>query len=251
LARFAAAMAHDLNNIVAVVAGYAALLGKEVSSASAAGGYVRQMARAGESAKSLVRRILAFSGTDTGERRNLDLGIVVQEMLVSLRSSFPPSVRLSSPELVEPLIVHADQAQLSLLLRGLCLNAGEAIGVQRGHVIIDLVVPRGAGKSGDESAPWPIPPPDRLRRHRVILGRPDSGPLARLAVVDSGSGMEPATMGRMFEPFYTTKKFGSGIGLGLAAVHAVVRAHGGAIVVDSEPGAGTSVNVLLPAVRGF
>ncbi len=243
LARFAAVMAHDLNNIVAVIAGYAALLGKEVAPAGSAGGYVRQVARAGESAKSLVRRIQAFTGTDTGERRDIDLKTVVHEALELMRPSLPPSIRLSSSEIAEPLTIHADRAQLAYLLRNLCLNARDAIGGQRGQVILDVSLLRAGTNAGDA----PLLPPDRQRRQRVVLGRPAPGPLARVAVIDSGSGMEPAIMGRMFEPFFTTKKPDLGAGLGLAAVGAIVRAHGGAVIVDSEPGAGTSVTVVLPA----
>jgi two-component system cell cycle sensor histidine kinase/response regulator CckA len=154
--------------------------------------------------------------------------------------------------------VMGDAAELHQVLLNLCRNAVQAIGGREGRIEVALeAVEVTAG-----FAERPISPEEdatilaarseeaggaaSLRPTRVFTGRLDAGPYVRITVSDTGEGMAPAVLSRVFEPFFTTRKLGEASGLGLAVVHGIVSAQGGAILASSTPGQGTRMEVYLP-----
>jgi PAS domain S-box-containing protein len=224
----AGGIAHDVNNALGSILANAALAREDLAEDHAARVSVDQVEVAAQRARAVVRQILAFSRRQTQELLVQPLAPLVAEALALLRSTLPSVVRLES-EVSDPgLYVRADANQLHQVLLNLCTNAWHAlrgstgrirVGVER--VVIDAV-------------------------HAQALDAIEPGPYARLWVGDDGCGMDAATRARIFEPFFTTKPRGEGTGLGLAVVHGIVHAHGGAIAVQSEPGVGTLFSIYLP-----
>jgi CheY-like chemotaxis protein len=142
----------------------------------------------------------------------------------------PAAVRLDTRLSEEALWVEADATQLQQVLMNLCTNAWHALPEGRGRIEV------GCATLQDNSP---------LRRRAFDL---QSGPCAHLWVSDDGTGMDRATLDRIFDPFFTTKPVGQGTGLGLSVVHGIVRAHQGAVVVDSAPAEGSTFHLLLPLV---
>jgi CheY-like chemotaxis protein len=179
--------------------------------------------------------MLAYSGQGHFAVRPLGLAALIEENRPHYEAALPPRVRLvleAAPGL--PLVM-ADAAQVHQLVLSLVINAGEAIGERPGTVTIRGGSRRLRGERAEEF----------LWRH---TGRPLApGPYVSLEVQDDGAGMEAGTVSRIFDPFFTTKFVGRG--LGLAAVLGTVRGHGGGIGVESAPGRGTCITVLLPEAR--
>ncbi len=182
-------------------------------------------------AKDLVRQILTFSRPDeeTG-RRPLEISLIVKEVLKLFRASLPATIEIKQN--LEKGRVLADATQIHQVLMNLCVNATHAMddnGVLEVNLYrIDL--------SGID-----------LESLSLIGLKP--GPFLRLSVSDTGCGMDAATMQRIFEPYFTTKDFGKGTGLGLAVVHGIVKRHEGAISVKSVPGRGSAFTIYLPRLK--
>jgi signal transduction histidine kinase len=170
--------------------------------------------RASERARDLVGQILAFSRKQEVRQEIFDLGAVATDALSMLRASIPSSIRLEQTIAATPPL-RGDPGQLQQMIVNLVTNAAQAIGVAQGTIT-------------------------------VALHAETDGSQLRLLVSDTGCGMDEATRARIFEPFFTTKAVGQGTGLGLAVVHGIVTSHGGRITVESAPGRGTRVDVVLP-----
>jgi two-component system, cell cycle sensor histidine kinase and response regulator CckA len=179
----------------------------------------------------VVRQLLAFSRSTASERQRIALGPLVEETLTFLRASLPPQVQLDSCIRHEVGEVLADPTQLQQVVMNLCINGAQAMGEKGGLLEVSL--------------------------HSVELETPlatdsctlDPGAYILLTVRDAGCGMTPEVKQRIFEPFFTTKEIGAGSGLGLAVVHGIIRSHGGAILVESQPGKGSMLQVFLPRDR--
>ena len=212
----AGGIAHDFNNLLTGVLGNASLLQDDLPPASAAWGYARNIAFAAEQAARLTQQMLAYAGRGRFVIERVNLSEHVRRIAALLHSLAPRNVRLVfnlEPD-VPPL--DADPAQMQQIVMNLVMNAAEAIGDAPGQVTITTRTEEAGG-----------------------------GLFAALEVADDGCGMDAATLPKIFDPFFTTKF--TGRGLGLAAVQGIVRAHKGAITVQSAPGAGTKFRILLPA----
>jgi PAS domain S-box-containing protein len=211
IGRLAGGVAHDFNNLLLAIHGYGELalgrLGPEERPAED----VRQMLAAARRAADLTRQLLAFGRRQVLNVEVVDLRVVVRGMAQLLRPLVGEQIELAIEAPDEPVRVTADRAQLEQVLANLAVNARDAM-------------PAGGRLSIDVSA---------------------TGTHARLAVRDTGEGMDEATAERIFEPFFTTKGE-AGTGLGLATVHGVVTQSGGTIEVESRPGAGTAFTIALP-----
>jgi len=224
----AGGVAHDFNNLLAAILGNLALAREDVGEPHPAQESLAEIGRASLRARQLVQQILTFSRRQTQEMQRQPFTPLVQEALGLMRSLLPAGVRLEVRLSPSDLPVLADATQLQQVLMNLCTNAWQAM----------------EGRSGDITV--------LLRDVRLdaaqalLLGDLPSGAYACLSVADNGPGMDPDTQRRIFEPFFTTKAPGAGTGLGLAVVHGIVKAHRGAIAVDSRPGEGARFDVYVP-----
>jgi PAS domain S-box-containing protein len=222
----AGGIAHDFNNILAAILGNVALA-QQAPLDGPTRSRLAQVSQSAERARSLVQQILAFSRRQPHSLKPQFLAPAVEESMRLLRPILPAMVELELQLPGEPLVVQADATQIHQVLMNLCTNAWHAMGGQPGRIDIHLAAQR----------------LDRAAAAR--LGLPEGG-YAQLSVADTGSGMDETTRQRLFEPFFTTKPLGQGTGLGLAVVHGIVAAHGGAIAVSSALGRGSRFDLYFP-----
>jgi PAS domain S-box-containing protein len=256
LGRLSGGIAHDFNNILAAIIGYASFLTEDLPEGSETRDFARQVLSAGNRAKDLVQQILAFSRTHDTRRDPIDLVAVVNETLTMLWATMPATVSLEGRVAAARMMVKGDTTQIGQVLMNLCVNARDALPDDRGAILVELTHADIDGGCSDglrsaDAAPGKsvmrIRSEEDGKRQRMWVGALAApGRCARIKVSDTGTGMDRATMERMFEPFFTTKSVGKGTGLGLAAVHGIVTAHGGAITIDSVAGKGTTFEILLP-----
>ncbi len=226
--RLAAGIAHDFNNLITVVQGTASLVQHRLSADDPAQGDLQVIRHAGQQAVELTRSLLVFSRGKVIEPEDLDLGEIVGELKdLSLRV-LPDNILLDVVMDAGPHIVRADKGQLQQVVLNLCLNSRDAMPAG-GRITLRIESVR-----LDESQ---------------VAGRPGAAPgrWVLLSVGDTGIGMSRETLSRIFEPFFSTKD--SGVGLGLSTVAGIVRQHGGFTDVDSEPGIGTTIRIYLPRLE--
>jgi signal transduction histidine kinase len=223
--RLASGVAHDFNNLLTVLTGYGELLLGALPSFHPARPYAEQILRAVERGAAVTRQLLSFSRRQVPQAVVLDLNEVVQRVGQMLRPLIGEHVELRYELSARPCPVKADAGQLEQVLVNLAVNARDAMPCGG-----RLTLRTANGAAG--------PPADG-----------DNGPAGGwvvLTVSDTGVGMDEPTRARIFEPFFTTKEPGKGTGLGLATVQGIVAHSGGRIVVDSEPGRGTTFRIYLP-----
>ena len=219
----AGGLAHDMNNVLASILSLAELVRDAPADAGARAdldAIIAACKRGGE----MTRNMVAFSRRGTYRKERTDLEPVVRQVVEMLTRSASKRIRLQL-ELAGALDVDGDAAQLAQALVNLCLNSVDAIAGD-GEITVSARA---------------------LRLDRDPPGGLSIGDYVVLTVADTGAGMTEATRARMFEPFFTTKPQGAGTGLGLAMVYGAVQSHGGAIVVDTAPGRGTSIAIYIPA----
>ncbi len=227
----AGGVAHDFNNLLAVMLGHTSLALAKLPPESPVRGHVEKAVEAAERAAGLTRQMLAYSGRGHFQIRPTDLNQLVRENASLLGAAVPKQVQLVAQIDEASPHVAADPSQIQQILMNLTLNAAEAIGHRPGTVTI-TTRKREVGPTD-----WEVTQP---------MGEPlPPGLYAELTVRDDGVGMDDATRSRIFEPFFSTKA--TGRGLGLAATQGIVRGHRGGLRVDSAPGKGTTFTVLLRA----
>jgi PAS domain S-box-containing protein len=223
----AGGIAHDFNNILGAILGYGELAQNEAKPGSALGRYVDNIMLAGQRAKSLVERILAFSRSGLGQRRPVHVQSVVAEALDLLNASISDGVRVERNLLADDAAVIGDPTQIHQVVLNLCMNAVQAMkngGTLR--VRLDVI-----------AAQAPL---------TLVTGMLKAGDYVRLCVSDTGPGIGPELRDRVFDPFFTTKGVGVGTGLGLSLVHGIATDLGGGVDMQSEVGRGTTFEVYLP-----
>jgi hypothetical protein len=225
----AGGIAHDFNNILFGIMGYTELLGKATAPEQTAE-YLGEVIRAAQRGRDLVDRILVFSRRQPSERQNLAFGRTIEEAAKLLRATLPPAIEVRVSVHPEAPRILADPTSIHQVLMNLGTNAAHAM--PAGGVLEIVVEPR-------------------YLRDSVVRMHPGlhEGPYGVLVVRDTGVGMDRVVLDRALEPFFTTKPKGSGTGLGLSMVHSIVKAHEGAIDLDSAPGRGTTVTCFFPAVQ--
>jgi signal transduction histidine kinase/ActR/RegA family two-component response regulator len=229
LGTLAGGIAHDFNNILTAIVGYSELALEDLPAKSPVRSSVEEIRRASGRAADIVRRILLFSRKQETHHKVIALLPVVEEALKLMRFSLPKNIRLRTTYTPDLPPVSGNASQLSQVIMNLGTNAAHAMSAGGGDLWVEV-------DSVDVTA-------------REVAVDLHEGRYNRLIVRDTGTGMNQDTLDRVFEPFFTTKGHG-GTGLGLSVVHGIVRDHGGAIRIESEPGRGTAVRVYLPAVAG-
>lgn len=228
----AGGVAHDFNNLLVPILGNAELALQELPPASAVHGYVREIVAAAERAAQLARQMLAYSGRGRFVSEATDLSLLIEDMADLLRASVARGLALELDLAPDLPPVDADASQLRQLVLNLVLNASEAAGSAEGRIVV---------RTGRRHVTR-----DFLESAHLAADLPE-GDYVFLEVRDTGVGMADSVRARMFDPFFTTKS--PGRGLGLPATLGVVRAHHGAIRIESELGRGTTVTVILPPAR--
>jgi PAS domain S-box-containing protein len=228
----AGGIAHDFNNLLVVVLGNADLALMDIEPHALYRKWIEQIKLAAKRASELTNQMLIYSGRGTHAAEPLDLNGLVAGMGNLLRVSISRKVVLNCEYGDEALFVHADASQMRQVVMNLIMNASEAIGDEHGTVTIRI----GAVELGREIA------------SRMFIGEDlPEGRYVSLEVADTGCGIEAAARPKLFDPFYSTKF--AGRGLGLAAVLGIVRAHRGAIEMRSQVNQGSTFRILLPAVE--
>jgi two-component system, cell cycle sensor histidine kinase and response regulator CckA len=231
LGKLAGGVAHDFNNVIGAIMGWAELGVDRVLSDSPEAKLFRNIREQATRAAGLTRQLLAYARRQVLEPQNIDLNHMVNETTSLLQKTIGEEIEVKivlSPDLQ---ITRADPSQIEQVLMNLCFNARDAM-PKGGHLLI-------------ETRNVELDSHDCERHTEALPGR-----YIQLSVSDTGTGIDPGTIERIFEPFFTTKEIGKGTGLGLATVLGIVKQHGGFVDVYSELGKGTAFRVYLPACEG-
>jgi PAS domain S-box-containing protein len=229
--RLASGIAHDFNNLLTVMVTLADLARESLPPGHEVGDDLQRISAAGQQASHLAGQLLTFSKQRRVAARCVDLNAVATQTLALLRGSLPGTIAVYAHLHPARVPVLADEMQMEQVLMNLCLNARDAMAAGG-----RLVVETGVGPRPPRPGNGTVPRPDA-----------DGSPVAewvRLSVSDTGHGMEADLLGRIFDPFFSTKERGSG--LGLAVVRQIVDSCAGVIEVQSKPGHGTRFDVWLP-----
>ncbi len=218
-------LAHDFNNILSAITSNAGLALQEAEREGPRES-LSQIERAAARGAELVRQMLTFSSQQEPQRASVELPEIVMEALALLRASLPRAIKVETSFARDLPRIFADSTQVHQVVINLITNAAHAMSACGGVL--------------------------RVRADRLLLDDDGArqrgltpGTFVRLAIVDTGTGMNDAILERIFDPFFTTKE--SGTGLGLAVVHGIVKAHQGAVIVQSTLGAGSEFQVYFPA----
>ena len=235
LGNMAAGVAHDFNNLLTGINGFVELASTSLAPGHEATELLKQARRGALSARDLVRRILNFSRSNSDQKRvAVDSVEIIRDTAPLIAAALPANVSLSLNLSCESALVLADSGQLQQILMNLCTNAAHAIGAKAGKIRIGAQIRELGGVDGNRPLPQGC----------------TAGRYLQMSVSDTGAGMDEETRKRIFEPFFTTKKRGEGTGLGLSIVRDIIVAHEGGVEVESAPGKGTTVTVLIPIARG-
>ncbi|MCP4576914.1 MAG: response regulator [Deltaproteobacteria bacterium] len=230
IGNLAGGIAHDFNNILFPIVGMAELLQEDLPSGGLEYENVKMIHKAAERGRRLVGQILAFSRRSEHKMMLVRLQHIMKEVLGLCRSTIPADIQIKRFIQGDCGLVMADATQLHQVAMNLITNAYHAVEQTGGTISVQLKE-RVLG-TGDP-ADLPLNP----------------GPYAMLSVSDTGCGMDSALMGKIFDPYFTTKEKEKGTGLGLAVVYGIVKEHGGDIRVQSRLGEGTTVEVYLPLLE--
>ncbi|BBO87861.1 cache domain-containing protein [Desulfosarcina ovata] len=227
IGNLAGGLAHDFNNMLGIITGYAELTLKELADNNPFRGNIEQIIDAAQRSAALTRQLLIFSRKQRVKPVLIDLNVAINAMLNMLRRLIGENIELNWLPPDEPCPVKIDPSQLDQILFNLCINARDAISdIGRITIKADRIF-------FDETA---------------IKAYVDCTPgdYVHLSIEDNGSGIDKETAKHVFEPFFTTKEVGRGTGLGLATIYGIVKQNGGGIKFYSEPGSGTVFNIYLP-----
>lgn len=224
----AGGIAHEFNNMLTIIMGNADVIEEYMPPEDYTRESIREIQTAVLRAKEVVRQLLTFSRKNGVKDSPLAIGPVVKEAMQLVRASTPTNIdiRFSLPD--ELPLIWGNATQINQLLINLCGNAADAVQPMGGLIFVDV-----SQESLDQN-------------HLEIYPELRPGRYIKITVRDNGAGMDEETRKRVFEPYFTTKKFGKGTGIGLAVVHGIVQRHKGCIGVTSEPGKGTLFTILLP-----
>lgn len=225
----AGGVAHDFNNVLSTILGNTELALDMLPPDTEVREMLVDIASATRRAGDFCKQMLAYAGRGNLSRSRIDLRALIPQLSSLVQAALSKRATLEYALHAGPVFVEGDENQLLQVVMNLVTNAADALGEDEGRIVVGSEVVHHDAQSLESLAP------------DVDLS---PGEYVRLSVRDTGCGMDAQTMARMFDPFFTTKF--TGRGLGLAAVRGIVRGHGGVMRIESEPGVGTTVSVLLP-----
>jgi PAS domain S-box-containing protein len=226
----AGGIAHDFNNILTSILGYTDLALGFVEAGSRIKEYLSEVQTASYRAGELVKQILTFARQTENERRPIKVKHIAKEALKLLRASIPASITINQNLECEAVIL-GDPSQVHQIFMNLCTNAAQAMSDDSGVLTVHL---------SDVQTET-----DSIEKNEFLK----SGNYLKIIVTDTGIGIPEKDIESIFDPYFTTKGIGEGTGLGLSVVHGIVKSYGGEILVDSEPGRGSTFTVYLPALK--
>ncbi|GBC60575.1 hypothetical protein DENIS_1532 [Desulfonema ishimotonii] len=226
----AGGIAHDFNNVLSIIIGNAELASDDLPPSHPAHLNIDEIRKAGMRAADIAKQLLSFTRKTKQNLKPLDAGPVIRDVLRFMRSTIPTTIDIRQNFNATDTFVLADPTQITQVMMNLCTNAFQEMGKTGGilEISVENVV-----LDEEVAANYP-----HLSKGRYL----------RITVSDTGSGINSEIVDKIFDPYFTTKEFGHGSGMGLSVVHGIVKNHGGAITVDSEPGKGTAFNVFFPVV---
>ncbi|HNY64484.1 MAG TPA: PAS domain S-box protein [Deltaproteobacteria bacterium] len=226
LDKFAGGIAHDLNNLLSPILMNIEELLEDEPAGTTRRDILEETLKAAQRQRDLVKMILAFGRKGDQVLKPVRIAPLLDETMAFLRSSLPSTIELRQRNEAHADVVMGDSIQIQQVIMNLCRNAADALEGHMGTISVKLSNTRLTETHGHEGL--------------------TEGEYLRLAVQDTGRGMRPEVMERVFEPFYTTKETGKGTGMGLSIAYGIVKSHGGTITVESAEGKGTLFKVYLP-----
>jgi PAS domain S-box-containing protein len=226
----AGGIAHDFNNILSAILGYSELALDDALQGQASANYIREILKAGGRARDLVYQILTFSRQTETEAKPIIVQPIVKEALKLLRASLPSTIEISDDTQCNA-IVEADPIQIHQVIMNLCTNAGHAMRPTGGTLKVNLTKKILSSEYTDQQT----------------AAQP--GEYLKIAVSDTGPGIDQDILDKIFDPYFTTKQKGEGTGMGLSVVQGIVQNCRGFVTVKTFPGKGACFNVYLPIIH--
>ncbi|MEE9911774.1 MAG: response regulator [Deltaproteobacteria bacterium] len=230
LGQLAGGVAHDFNNILTAIIGYAYLAYLNMQADDPIRGHVKHILDYSEKAATITKSLLAFSRKQTTNPSYFNLNDLISNFQKFLRRLLPENIEIQTQCANQVLSVLVDQVQIEQIIMNLATNARDAMPEGGRFVIATRLVDFDEG-------------------FIKAQGYGKVGPYAEITVADTGTGMDQETREKIFDPFFTTKEQGKGTGLGMAIVYGIVNKHNGFIAVESQLGKGTLFRIFLPIVR--
>jgi len=227
----AGGLAHDFNNILNIIIGNTELAVDNVPERNPAHQNLVEIRQASLRARDVVKQILAFSRHSIEEKKPIRIAPIITESLKLLRASIPTTIEIRRNLSAEQDTILADATQINQVLINLCTNA--AYSMRENGGVLEVNLDNIQIDEGEKAAYYGLIPGDYIR----------------LTVNDTGSGIEPEIIERIFDPYFTIKSAGKGNRMGLAVVHRIIKSHGGNITANSEPGKGATFEVVFPVVE--
>jgi PAS domain S-box-containing protein len=221
-------IAHEFNNILGIILGNAELAFDDIPEDNPAHDFLIEIKNASIRGKEIVRQLLSFSHKSNLKKRAIDIGKVVRESLKFLRASIPRSIEFEENVTDDRITIRGDKTQIHQIMINICNNAAQSIEDPGGKLKICLtkqIVSETKYFAGQQLEPRDY---------------------AQLTIEDNGKGIQPESLEKIFDPYYTTKSVGKGTGMGLAVVYGIVKGHGGFIEIKSVPNKGTKVVCYFP-----
>ena len=227
----AGGIAHEFNNVLGIILGNAELALDDVPDWNPAKESLKEIRKASFRAKEVVRQILSFARKTMTALKPLEINTIVKESLKLIRASIPAMIDVQPNIPADPSMILGDPTEIHQIVINLCTNAAHAMKASGGILevaISELTLNERAASRYEDLSP---------------------GDFVKLSVQDSGKGIAPDVLGKVFEPYFTTKEFGEGSGMGLSVVYGLVKKCKGAIKIDSIVGKGTTVEVFFPKIE--
>ena len=231
IGNLAGGIAHEFNNVLGIILGNAELAMDDVPYWNTARESLKEIRKASFRAKDVIRQILSFARKTMTALKPIEINTVVKESLKLIRVSIPAMVDIQSNIPSGPSMILGDSTEIHQIVINLCTNAAHAMKASGGTLevsISEVTLDEGTASRYEDLSP---------------------GDFVKLTVRDTGEGITPDVLEKAFEPYFTTKEFGAGSGMGLAVVYGIVKKCKGAIDIESTVGEGTNVTVLFPKIE--